>query len=236
MIVVVIPFHDADRLAAIELVELIAAIEPARREDVRVRLVNRYDADNLPLATIQSIGKKFDVSWGITKSKETGWPAGPNAMTIEIIEGAPKWLEAAGWPGANGVLIMEPDCVPLRRDWLDVLIREWDIHRPAGAWQMGAWSNSGGVWGHINGNSLIRPDLGKKVDLRTWCPKDLAWDVGIAPFVRKNWARIPYIINHYKATGAKEEDLRLSDGQLAAFVHGYKDGSARALARKLMNL
>lgn len=238
MIVVVLQYHVGDLREATELASMIADIEPVRRTDVGIRLVARHDCPTMELLTLQKIGKKFDMSWAHSKSKSAGWPKGPNGMALDILSTAKEWLNECGWSDAVGILMLEPDCVPLQKDWLNQLILAWDFALLDGVRQMGSWRPSGGANGHINGNCMLKPDLGNKVDLHMWCPPDLAWDVGIAPHLRKHWLHSGLFRNDFQCMNATEERLRTPEigGVAPVLVHGYKDDSARRIARKWMNL
>lgn len=238
MIVVVLQYHAGDIREAGELASLIADIEPVRRADIGFRLVSRHDCPTMELPVLQKLGKKFDLSWARSESKESGWPKGPNGMALDILGKADDWMEECGWSDAVGILMLEPDCVPLQRDWLDQLIRAWDFALLDGVRQMGSWKPSGGANGHINGNCMLKPDLGNRVDLHMWCPPNLAWDVGIAPHLKKHWLPCGLFRNDFNSTNATEELLRTPEigGVPPVIVHGYKDDSARRIARKWLKL
>jgi len=236
MIILTIPYHHRDRQQAADMCRLIADIEPARREDVRVRLVARGDTEHLELETIRAIGRRFDVSWSKTECTNDGWPSGPNMMAKEILMTSPSWLHEAGWSDAVGIYLMEPDCVPLCRDWLNQIIRAWDLALIDGAWLMGSWRNSGGEHGHINGNCVIDPK--HAVSIGRHINQHIAWDCGIVGHVRNHWCVSGLFLNRFQTTNATEEQLRTPETGAVppVVVHGVKDNSAEAIARRWMNL
>lgn len=220
-----------------ELCRLIADIEPKRREDVRVRIVARGDAEQFDMDVIQYIGRKFDVSWAHAKSRAEGWPTGPNGMACEILLTAPEWLHENGWDDANGILLIEPDCVPLQKDWLDQILAAWAVALVNDAWIMGSWRNSGGERGHINGNCVTVPTFGKLAHLKD-CGRYLAWDCWHSPRTYNHWNISGLFRNDFQKSHAREADLRTPEiGTVPpVLVHGYKDGSSVAIARRWMNL
>jgi len=239
MIVLILQYWHNDRDKAAELCRLIADIEPERRHDVRIRLLSRYDTDHVELEAIQRIGRRFDVSWARTEECDwTGWPAGPNRMAVETVTTADKWLHDAGWEDADGLFLIEPDVVPLRRTWLTEIVAEWAKAQAEGKSLMGSWRNSGGAHGHINGNCVIGRELARTAGI--WrVSRHLAWDCHIAPYVRNKWYVSPLFRNDFEGTNATEELLRTPEvaGDVQpALCHGYKDRSAHDIARRWMNL
>lgn len=237
MIALTIQYHAADRDEADRLLRLIAQIEPERREDVKLRLVARKDCGHVDMSTIQTVGRRFDVTWGHTSSDESGWPAGPNAMACEIVATAPDWLHEVGWSQVDALFMLEPDVVPLSRTWIADLSAEWDRAKAEGKSVMGAWRNSGGAYGHINGNCILGSAVWGLSCFRK-PPRSLAWDCHIAPYVRNKWHPTGLIRNDFQGLGATEEKLRTPEaGDVApVLVHGYKDASAREIARRWMKL
>ncbi len=228
-------YHQADYEQAMTLARFIAEIEPARREDIRFRFVTRFDARNPDPETFAQVGKKFDVSWGRTSRYPwSGWPSGPNGMAKEILLGAPKMLHEAGWDEVGGVLLLEPDCVPLSRSWLTNLATEWAVARDLGGKAiMGSWRGSGPACGHINGNCIFRPDIAKAAGAEAIGPH-MAWDCDIAPRLKNKWHVTGLIRNDFQSLNATEEKLRTPETGAVApvMVHGFKDDSAMNIARK----
>lgn len=238
MIAICLQYWSGDIERAARMARMIADIEPARREDVKFRFVARYDCDHVDLPTIQAVGRRFDVSWGRTEECDwTGWPAGPNKMATELIGTAEKWLAHVGWSACDGIFLIEPDVVPLRRTWLNEVLAEWAVAQAGGKTLMGSWRNSGGPHGHINGNCVIAPSVGRMAIWRHM-PRHFAWDCHIAPKMRDHWHVSGLFRNDFEGKNATEELLRTPEvgDRAPAMVHGYKDLSAEEIARKWMNL
>jgi len=232
-LVICLQFYEGDIAQARTLAEFIAEIEPKKRDDVRVRFVARGDCDQMDMGTIQLVSHKFDVSWIHANTKVSGWPAGPNALAMEILSTAPAWLKAAGWSDADGILLLEPDCCPLQRDWLDQILAEWAIALAERKWIMGSWRASGPNCGHVNGNCVVVPDIGKRLGIHYY-PEHLAWDCWIAQRVQAHWRISGAFLNKFQSVNATEEILRTPEvgTEPPAIVHGYKDDSAYLIARK----
>lgn len=230
-------YYQGDRDRAMELARFIAELEQKQRTDVGFCFYGRWDADSPSVAVFLAVSAKFGrvAHYRTSQWKWTGWPAGPNGIAREVLETAPKWCM-----GAPAVLMLEPDCVPLSRRWLDEMIEEWETfgyghEQQGGAWQIGAWRDSGGAGGHVNGNSLIRFDLRTVVPLQV-ITQYLAWDCAIAPLVQKHWYDSWLFRNDFQSTGAEAWRLTtpVRGHRPPVLVHGYKDDSAMKIARTLL--
>lgn len=140
-------------------------------------------------------------------------------------------------PGC-GVLLIEPDCVPLTRDWLDALIYAWGLALKNDAWIMGAWRDSGGPHGHINGNCVVVPDFYHRAQVAHCVGQDMAWDCSVVHGeMRNRWCKTRLIKNEFQSTGATPSIFYdPAADRMPVLVHGYKDDSAYNLAVKEMGL
>lgn len=230
-------FWHGDRDRAMRLARFIADLEPSERKDVEFLFVARFDCDH-DHETIQYVQEKFEkVHWITTHTKWTGWPGGCNGMAHDTLE----WLSVSRT--IVPALLIEPDCVPVDKNWLARLLSESTrLFVGADKWLAGAWRNSGGPYGHVNGNCLIRPDIVKTL-LPLFGP-DLAWDCAIAPWVKSHWYFSTLIANRFQSVDATVADLHGANwypghlhgtAELDAFrpvlVHGFKDDSAFNLAK-----
>jgi hypothetical protein len=118
----------------------------------------------------QKVREKFtDVKTYRCANLAAGWPSGPNAMVHEIYSMFVKKCHSTGNDRWNYAAIFfgEPDCIPLCKDWVDRIYREWhecDWSWPLGNRQLvlGHWltryDNAHGLV-HINGNLLLSPEF-----------------------------------------------------------------------------
>lgn len=233
--VICLQFHGDDKLQAMRLARLLADIEPAFRDDVELCFVVRFDCEH-DSETQEYCAKKFNVSQFKTTTPWTGWPSGPNGMAVDVLR-CMAMRVTTGQISKNDVMILlEPDCVPVRREWINVLKHNWQcfaMHHDI--WIMGAWRNSGHADGHLNGNLVCRPDLASLIDL-SCIGKDLAWDCAIVPQTLKNRWIIYEIKNCFQSIEAMDQSLleRHANGTQPCLVHGYKDDSAYNIARRLL--
>jgi hypothetical protein len=240
MIAIALMFHPGDAAQAHRLKKLIADNEELPREDVEFYTFARADALHDEGEPSRQITIKFPRStndW--TDSKESGWPLGPNMMAHDVL----KYFDHnADITRLDGVLLMEPDCIPVNKHWLNVLISEWNEARSTGKVMMGAWRNSGPPCGHINGNCMVIPALAsflksKGYDIANF-KTPIAWDCLIAPYLREDWATTGRILNRFQSFNCQPDDIATPDlgDDPPVLVHGYKDDSCFNLAQKILKL
>ncbi len=227
--VIALQFYGGDRDKAMRLARLIADVTLPSRHSVEFLFVARYDCDH-DQETIKYVAKKFPICWTTTYIKWRGWPGGPNAMALHLLQ----WM-ATMRPHNDGLLMFEPDCVPTSPFWLDALIDCWENAVARGKWIMGSWRNSGGVHGHINGNCVVRADLANLIPLVDLIGPDYAWDCAIAPLVKDHWDISGVIKNCFECRNAGHDSLFIPEigEESPALVHGHKDDSAYEIARRV---
>jgi len=185
-------FWEGDKAQAMALARLLADLEPIKRTDVTFLFSARFDA-SFDEETIAYASEKFNVRKFKGRKHETGWPAGPNGLyresIVECIE-----LVRSGRVNATGVLFIEADCVPLHKDWLNMLIKEW---KECGKDILGAWfDRSDGCANHVNGNCIISTTFWKK-NKRIMMPGSRGWDVDLSDIILPNAAPSKLIWSDY---------------------------------------
>lgn len=224
---VCLQFHTVDRAQATELARFITDIEPRKRDDVEIVLCRRWDTEQLDAETVLHVGSKFPLSGYQAHTRWTGWPGGCNGMAKDVL------ADLCPLP-LDGILMIEPDCVPTCADWLDRLIAEWKVAHAAGKAIMGAWRDSGPPGGHINGNMFTSPDSYIGTSAYN-ISEHYAWDCHVSTAVGpRKWHRTGLIKNCFQSRDATEEAMRTPDEGDAppVLIHGFKDDSAMKIARK----
>lgn len=148
-------------------------------------------------ATIERLRTKFHhVYIHRCHNEAKGWPHGPNNQMCEVFNEVFVGHRSRGWNYAAFMLI-EPDCVPLKKDWIQVLHKEWHegTQKALGAWLAVGDSDCGIE--HINGNMMVSPEiLFEDKSLRR--PSFRAWDINFANiFIAKGRAS-RFIWSDYK--------------------------------------
>jgi hypothetical protein len=160
MMILNIMFWKGDRDNAMELARLIADIEPAEREDVAVMFTARFDCEH-DEKTIEYVADKLPVLRYTTRRNATGWPNGPNQMVGCSVEHLFKAKKRGQIDAVDAVMLVEADCVPLRKTWITELYDEFKASKKlvSGAWL--TKEDCGTL--HVNGNCIISIDLPKTV-------------------------------------------------------------------------
>lgn len=175
-------FHQGDQKAAMSLARLMAdVIEEKKCLDADMLFAASANAD-LDFETIRYCARKFSQVRTFRVQKDVnGWPAGPNNQAHETARYFAQQCLAGRWP-YSGILMGEPDCVPLRRDCLKLLREEWDQGQQT---VLGPWVTSGPAPynQHINGNSIFGPQFIYKNSQIFRAEDWIGWDAQNAQFL-----------------------------------------------------
>lgn len=242
-LVIAIQFYDKDREAAMRLAKFIVDLEPKFRDDVELCFVSRFDAVPITPGEMMRFVRTVPISWYHTETRETGHPAGCNAMAREFFVEAIKRANNGEWANVDAILMLEPDCVPVARDWIDQLRAEWDNARYQPV-VVGCYRDEGVDVPHINGNALFSTRLADYVDLSD--VPGLGWDSAMFKLLFDGhgswtWAPTPLISNLFKETAVPHGRMAVNPfykGILRppVLIHGVKDESAWNYARKVLEL
>lgn len=237
MIVICLQFCPQDRPRAMELARLIAANESKPRSDAMFCFVNRFDTTGPDPVTFDAVNAKFYTEIHRTTTEQKGWPQGCNAMAIDTLRHAEWSTRFGSWHEATGIMLLEPDCIPVQKEWIDRLVAEWKPAFAAGKWIMGTWRDGGGELGHINGNCIVRPDFAQLVNFNG-IPEWLAWDCALSEQVHKHWHITHLICNRWKETNLSDVQIithrDFGDFPFPVLVHGCKDDSVWNYAKRTL--
>ncbi len=231
---VVIPIHAGDIAQAKTLLEWILKLGENKSHDCLI-VVDAGTPFDKAIEIRELASAIFREVRLISNEVPTnGWPAGP----YSLFRAATKFI-AESWP--QPFLILEPDAIPLRRDWLDRIAIEYDAYRSHTPFMGHIYEGEGqyagkkfmsgvAVYPADTETRLIRRDYPVHWDVdgaevmvsqgvHTSLIKHLFGEIGLAPtFAEK---RVP---------GTNVFDLGyLGD---AAIFHRNKDGSLIRLLRK----
>ncbi len=225
-LVIALQYWSGDRAAAMRLAKFIADIEPVRREDVELCIVRRHDAAAMDSAVIEHLTKKFAVTERVTPEHLVGYPASPNFMAFDVMQAAAEWEDV------NAVLLMESDCVPVAKDWIDQLKGDWLRSQAQDRLVLGSWRAACHANGHINGNMLFSPSLVRKAGMKP-CPPKKPWDVFFVKYFEPHWMRTGLISNRYceMYLDAVKIETPECGTRPPVLVHGVKDGSVWEYAK-----
>jgi hypothetical protein len=141
---------------AMNLARLIADVIPERKcSDFDMLFAASANAD-FDMPTIRYCARKFGQVRTFRCVKDiNGWPAGPNNQAHETARYFAQQCMSGRWNYA-GILLGEPDCVPLKREFFALIAAEW---RQGPQTVMGPWITCGPApyYQHINGNAVFGP-------------------------------------------------------------------------------
>lgn len=220
-----------------EVARLMADLEKKPRTDCELIFAHRYDFVGPGNTARSHCEKKFTVSSYQTHTRWFGWPAGPNGMARDcLLEAARRLEQNSGywWSPEDMVLLLEPDACPITPDWLDQIYADWLVARAQAKIIMGSWRNSGGQYGHINGNCCVIPAFATIIDVKQWINQDVAWDCTLVPFLKDRWHVSGLFKNAFQTAHMTEEEMVKPEVGIRkpALIHGVKDSSVLDHARK----
>lgn len=240
-----------DIRASVDLTSLIADIEPNFRSDCYFMVVFRKDTPrDLVNRCVQNLSDKFKVDAFVARSYGTGHPYGSNLLWQSAMTEVTALAKDHKKFPHNGVLTFESDCVPLRRDWISALTREWNEK----VIQAGEWTEDDEDPGrhrfigqpkfevmghkdrdHINGNMVLRTDFLSRHQVPY--TTDCGWD--FYPPNRDMFLRVGYdtnmiLQNYRRATIVRQEiPFLLKNGEVPALFHGAQ-GDVGTRMRRFM--
>ena len=236
---------DLDK--AMRLARLIADIEQNPRTDVIFQFACRFDSHH-DYGTINYVKKKFQVEVYTSDLQATGWPDGCNKLMASSYKNCIKIGRNRNFNmSTEFCFFIEADGVPLKSDWLDRIIREYQMcgKKILGAW----WGDSARSSAHVNGNMCMSLDF-YNICLDVLNPrKRQAWDTGLWPWIGPNAApsreiwndwRLGYSDNPWKGVEALWEPKSFADPQnplygeilSPSYFHGCKRDEGVEEARR----
>jgi hypothetical protein len=231
MIVLCMQYWEGDKQRALSVARMIADLQAEKDDRFQFMFLRRFDATPVDDETIGYVGRKFDILTHTCRRKEVGWPAGCNGMASDALMLAQEKWSTGEWKRVTGVWLLEPDILPLYRNWLYRIEREWKMALEDGKLVMGAWSPHHSPVGHINGNMLFHPSLCDRVKGLEGSAPHIGWDVYHAQRLHRHAWKSNQMLNLYRGINVTEADI-YAPGTRYAFVHGIKDDSGLHIIRR----
>lgn len=214
-------FWEGDKEAAMRNARRIADNEPAFRDDVGFCFVTRFGTEH-DAATVEHVSKKFNTTTYTSNRRGSGWPHGCNELACALLQESVGRVKSGEWTNVKAIFLMEADCIPVHREWLNRLHAEWKETENKGKWITGWWGPYAET-GHINGNFLVTPNLAKYLPSITGCDARIAWDCAFARVFEPHWRPANFLENLYGQRGNLKSQLQNIVDSGVVLIHGVKD-------------
>lgn len=229
-----------DMHIAIPLAQLIADIEPIRREETEFFLIYRRDCPPaIERAFFEIAGPKFGRALAAPgRNFDTGHPAGSNMLAASAFLEM-NVLRRLGTFTNPAFLLFEPDNAPLTLDWIDQLSAEWDKVAAQGKEAFGHWNQVAGPETlHLNGNAVFRCDWYERHQNLLVGGGMMGWDFFYREQIVQLSCDSDLIYQHYARPCITPEELSdiMKNGHRPALFHGIKCPEYPQIARTFLGL
>ena len=231
-------FTDKDYDRALDLAGVIAGIENKERRDVDFSILYTKKISQREADAVAAILKpKFKNVFMIQSTRNgEGWPHGPNDLWQDGMRQLSD-LHRSGKTRCDGVFTFEPDCAPLRTDWIDVLQGEWMNCLTQGKLCIGWVTQPPDRFLHINGNGIFHIDITANHPKLNGSSAREGWDTFHGKFLWERSVNSDFIENFYKCseylTPEKLASVR-RNGEIPAILHGLKTDCGLRYAETLI--
>lgn len=231
-LILCIQYCPLDEAEAHHLCKLLVDLEPEKRSDVEFAVSIRRDSDvSKAQELVKLLETKFQkVHFHRCTRSGKGWPHGCNDLWFDTMTWGYELLKHRQ-TRASGIFTFEADNVPLKRDWINILAKEWK-ERGEGVHVVGNKSDDPSP--HINGNGIFALDLYERYPAKmTGCSGTQGWDMYIAKTFLPVSKDSSELFQVYKMQDITRESLDAikKNGNTPAFFHGTKGTTAIDLQR-----
>jgi hypothetical protein len=195
-ILIIMQCWEGDKDLAMKLVRMMADIEPGQSKIADFML--SFKGCKADMDTARYLATKFgSVHIFHPTRKSTGWPASCNDCFFESFGHFYLNCKSGNWD-YDVALFIEPDVVPLSKDWISLLRDEW---YSSGKHVVGAlyvpWGNEAYQQRHINGNVMIGWKFYREAKGFYSCPVTVGWDAFWRREMMKHGMASRLIFNDY---------------------------------------
>lgn len=237
---IALQFYPGDFEQAMESSRLFADMEAEKRTDVDFMFFARNDVNLEGLAswkpTLNHVSKKFNVRWHRCKNKtyHYKWPEACNIVWHELAHFV-TYKTRNNYDTWEWCMSIESDCVPLQRDWINILDKEWHQKKVD---FLGCMPERPPT--HMNGNMMFLTNPTYKYRELNSTPDFNSWDMWhFKKTIQPNGAHTPLIVSRHNCQTIDEDLLYaplFGDEIPPVFHHGVKNDSARKIVRSKFNL
>ena len=245
-LLIVLQCWQGDKDMAMKVARLLADIEDQPSTIADVMLV--FKGCSVDMDTANYVAKKFgQVHTFQPRRVSSGWPVSCNDTFFESYGHFFMQCRSGVWH-YDVALFIEPDVVPLTKNWIETLRDEWYA---SGKHVVGALyippNKESYQRVHINGNLMIGWKFFKEVKGFHSCPITVGWDAFWAKELLRHGMASRYIYSDYARKSITCEELfakrnlmpshpHLKTGIHPVLLHGVKDYSAYECVRSHFGL
>jgi len=239
-ILLALQFWAGDKNQAARLADFIADLESTHCECADFLFAARFDCP-LDLELVKRVSRKFNVHTYTSRRRGKGWPQGCTELWLSTMEWCYSMKRGKRIPDYSAVFMMEADCVPISRGWVQHFHDHWEKEQA----RLNGKLSVMGVWlpngvreniGHINGACLCSLEMkmaAEIIRIGNRCPVNLGWDYYAGPqFKALGWSEMPGFVFDWRSEKVTEEKFRDLISKGTVFHHGCKDRSLFDLSRK----
>ena len=164
-------YWSGDEQKAYDLARLIADIEDEYNNEAIFMFSGRFDVGPIDQRTVEYVSKKFETIVFKGKTEKTGHPDGCNGLWTDTMNYA-NHLVMKKKKDIDAVLTFEPDCIPMKKDWIKNIHNEW---KESKCMVLGHRVPDNHIVGpHISGNLIVSPIINNLMNLH--CDDGFGWD------------------------------------------------------------
>jgi len=224
---------EGDIVQAENLAHVLCDLSPKRSPYLHadIALITRFDCRPFNKKVLSRLEEAFEhVYQHVGERRETGWPAGCNALWFSTISWSAGMVRNRKF-SYPVLLTTEADACPLVADWDQQLFAEWNKAKKS---VVGDWLDSGSdECGHINGNMMVDSSIFDMDYKLVGCDGNQAWDTVLAPtFKRLGWYDTPLIHSMWKTETLPNSEIEKLTKDGVVWLHGVKDSSVQDYVAK----
>lgn len=194
-ILLIAQFTNQDVKEMLKLVSLICLLREDDNLNADLVFMPKPEVKRWDTSIIQQAERKFDRVWEFRATRAyTGWPMGPNALAMDAFAMTHQ-MHKRGRFNYVGAMLLESDCIPTRRDWLERIVKEYVS---SGKCFLGHYDPAGSQ-PHVNGNLVFHPKFfDRHREMAYGNVPTRAWDYEFWPMIKKDYAASREIFSDYR--------------------------------------
>ena len=233
--IVALQYYEGDRERTMSLARLLADLEPTPRTDVTLALVSQPDTPmtTLTTETIKHCERKFPVIHVASARGAHGHPMACTALWTGMMEHF-----HAHAPHEAVLALDGGDCVPLHRDWIDLMLQEHRRTLSEDKLITGSPYWLGGCPLHVNPNAIFQVSVwDKEPSLQTPPVYDgtilTHFDIFHRRAMLTNASLSSVVHTDWQGAGNRiSRSLMAERARSSVWLHGYKDAELHDTARR----